>query len=133
MNLNSEQEKTVSPIKRALQALGDMQAKLDAIEYARKEPIAIVGMGCRFPGGADNPEAFWRLLRDGVDGITEVPADRWDIEKYYDPDPDAPGKMSTRQGGFLAQVDAFNPEFFGISAREAASMDAQQRLLLEVG
>ena len=133
MNLNSEQEKTVSPIKRALQALGDMQAKLDAIEYARKEPIAIVGMGCRFPGGADNPEAFWRLLRDGVDGITEVPADRWDIEKYYDPDPDAPGKMSTRQGGFLAQVDAFNPEFFGISAREAASMDPQQRLLLEVG
>ncbi len=132
MNLNSEQEKSVSPIKRALLALEDMQAKLDAIEYAKKEPIAIVGMGCRFPGGADNPEAFWQLLRDGVDAITDVPADRWDIEKYYDPDPDALGKMCTRKGGFLSQVDAFNPEFFGISAREAASMDPQQRLLLEV-
>lgn len=129
----SEQENSASPIKRALRALEDMQAKLDAVEYARKEPIAIVGMGCRFPGGADNPEAFWRLLRDGVDAITEVPADRWELEKYYDPDPDAPGKMSTRHGGFLTQVDSFNPEFFGISAREAASMDPQQRLLLEVG
>ncbi len=73
MDLNSQQEKSVSPIKRALKALDDMQAKLDAIEYARREPIAIIGMGCRFPGGADNPEAFWRLLRDGVDAITEVP------------------------------------------------------------
>ncbi|MFN6568073.1 type I polyketide synthase [Dendronalium sp. ChiSLP03b] len=132
MNLNSEAEKSVSPIKRALLALDDMQAKLDAIEYAKKEPIAIIGMGCRFPGGADNPEAFWQLLRDGVDAITEVPPERWDIEKYYDPDPDTPGKICTRKGGFLAQVDAFNPEFFGISAREAVSMDPQQRLLLEV-
>jgi acyl transferase domain-containing protein/acyl carrier protein len=130
MNLKTEQE-SVSPIKRALLALENMQAKLDAIEYAKKEPIAIVGMGCRFPG-ADNPEAFWRLLSDGVDAISDVPAERWDIEKYYDPDPDALGKMCTRKGGFLSQVDAFNPEFFGISAREAASMDPQQRLLLEV-
>lgn len=132
MDLNSQQEKSVSPIKRALKALDDMQAKLDAIEYARREPIAIIGMGCRFPGGADNPEAFWRLLRDGVDAITEVPPQRWDIEKYYDPDPDAPGKISTRYGGFLDRVDAFDAQFFGIPVREAASLDPQQRLLLEV-
>ncbi|PPS43907.1 type I polyketide synthase [Chroococcidiopsis sp. TS-821] len=129
--MNLKEQESVSPIKRALLALENMQAKLDAIEYAQKEPIAIVGMGCRFPK-ADNPEAFWQLLRDGVDAITDVPADRWDVEKYYDPDPDALGKMCTRKGGFLSQVDAFNPEFFGISAREAASMDPQQRLLLEV-
>ncbi|MEH1904273.1 MAG: polyketide synthase [Nostoc sp.] len=130
--MNSEQENTVSPIKRALRAIEDLQAKVDELEYTKREPIAIIGMGCRFPG-ADNPEAFWQLLRNGVDAITEVPADRWNIEKFYDPDPDAPGKVCTRKGGFLAQVDGFNPEFFGISAREAASIDPQQRLLLEVG
>ncbi|MBF2019678.1 MAG: acyltransferase domain-containing protein [Hydrococcus sp. C42_A2020_068] len=132
MDWNSQQEKSVSPIKRALKALDDMQAKLDAIEYARREPIAIIGMGCRFPGGADNPEAFWRLLRDGVDAITEVPPQRWDMEKYYDPDPDTPGKISTRYGGFLDRVDAFDAQFFGIPVREATSLDPQQRLLLEV-
>ncbi|MBD0314472.1 MAG: polyketide synthase, partial [Microcoleus sp. T3-bin5] len=120
-------------VKRALQALENMQAKLDALEYARKEPIAIIGMGCRFPGGADNPEAFWNLCKDGVDAITPIPADRWNIEKYYDSNPDAPGKTYAREGGFLDQVDSFNPQFFGISAREAISMDPQQRLLLEVG
>ncbi|MBG1258280.1 type I polyketide synthase [Nostoc commune] len=128
----SEQENNVSPIKRALRAIEDLQAKVNQLEYAKREPIAIIGMGCRFPG-ADNPEAFWQLLRNGVDAITEVPADRWDLEKFYDPDPDAPGKVCTRKGGFLTQVDGFNPEFFGISAREAASIDPQQRLLLEVG
>jgi acyl transferase domain-containing protein len=132
MDFNSQQEKSVSPIKRALKALDDMQAKLDAIEYARREPIAIIGMGCRFPGGADNPEAFWRLLRDGVDAIREVPQERWDLEKYYDPDPDASGKMYSRYGGFLDRVDAFDAQFFGIPVREAASLDPQQRLLLEV-
>ncbi|MBW4454712.1 MAG: acyltransferase domain-containing protein [Nostoc indistinguendum CM1-VF10] len=128
----SEQENSVSPIKRALRAIEDLEAKVNQLEYAKREPIAIIGMGCRFPG-AENPEAFWQLLRNGVDAITEVPADRWDIEKFYDPDPDAPGKVCTRKGGFLTQVDGFNPEFFGISAREAASIDPQQRLLLEVG
>ena len=67
---------------------------------ALSEPIAIIGMGCRFPGGADAPEAFWQLLRDGVDAVREVPADRWDVERVYDPDPDAPGKIYTRRGGF---------------------------------
>jgi phthiocerol/phenolphthiocerol synthesis type-I polyketide synthase C len=95
------------------------------------EPIAIVGIGCRFPG-AENPESFWRLLHDRIDAITEVPADRWNINDYYDPNAGAPGKMSTRWGGFLEHVDQFDANFFGISPREATRMDPQQRLLLEV-
>ena len=95
------------------------------------EPIAVIGLGCRFPGGADDPDAFWRLLRDGVDAITEVPADRWDVDALYAPDPVAPGKMSTRWGGFVGDVRGFDAAFFGISPREAASADPQQRLLLE--
>ena len=95
------------------------------------EPIAIIGMGCRFPG-AEGTEAFWRLLRQGEDAIQEVPASRWDVDEFYDPDPDAEGKMVTRWGGFLPHVDEFDADFFGIAPREAAAMDPQQRLLLEV-
>ncbi|MEV0033320.1 SDR family NAD(P)-dependent oxidoreductase [Nocardia sp. NPDC050793] len=93
--------------------------------------IAIVGIGCRFPG-ADGPKEFWDLLRAGVDAITEVPADRWDGAALYDPDPDAPGRMTTKWGGFLDDVEHFDAEFFGIAAKEATRMDPQQRLLLEV-
>ena len=96
-----------------------------------KESIAIIGLGCRFPG-ANNPEAFWQLLRDGVDAITEVPNSRWHIDSFYNKKPATPGKMSTRWGGFLEQVDQFDPQFFGISPREARGIDPQQRLLLEV-
>jgi acyl transferase domain-containing protein/acyl carrier protein len=97
------------------------------------EPIAIVGMGCRFPGGANTPEAYWQLLINGVDAIQDVPASRWNADDYFDPDPAALGKMYVKAGGFLNQpVDEFEPLFFGISPREAASMDPQQRLLLEV-
>ena len=95
------------------------------------DPVAVIGMGCRFPH-ADGPQAFWQLLRDGVDVITEAPADRWDLSVFYDPDPAAPGKMSTRWGGFLEGVDQFDAGFFRISPREAAQTDPQQRLLLEV-
>jgi len=98
---------------------------------AKNEPIAIIGIGCRFPG-ANDPTAFWQLLRDGIDAIREVPADRFDQHAFYDPDPATPGKMNTRWGGFLGQVDQFDPNFFGISPREASRMDPQQRLLLEV-
>lgn len=120
-----------SALRRALFALKDMRAKLDAVERAKHEPIAVIGMGCRFPGGANDPEAFWNLLHNGVDAITEIPPDRWDVDAYYDPDPDAPGKMNTKFGSFLDQIDQFDPQFFGISPREAASIDPQQRLLLE--
>ncbi|NLE80216.1 MAG: SDR family NAD(P)-dependent oxidoreductase [Rhodococcus sp.] len=94
--------------------------------------VAIVGIGCRFPGGIEDPASFWKFLMDKGDGIVEVPEDRWSLEKFYDPDPDAPGRMYTRKGGFLTHpMWDFDPEFFGISPREASIMDPQQRLLLE--
>lgn len=124
-----------SPKRLALLA-DDLQSRVQALEeklaHGAHEPVAIVGIGCRFPGGADTPERFWELVRDGVDAISEVPAQRWAIDDYYHPDPDAPGKMNTRWGGFLGAVDGFDPHFFGVSPREAHSMDPQQRLLLEV-
>jgi hypothetical protein len=89
-------------------------------------------MGCRFPGGANNPESLWRMLYNATDCIYEVPWDRWDINEFFDPNPDAPGKMSTRWGGFLDEIGQFDTDFFGISPREAASLDPQQRLFLEV-
>ncbi|WP_052672352.1 type I polyketide synthase [Aliterella atlantica] len=95
------------------------------------EPIAIVGIGCRFPQ-AQNPEAFWQLLRNGKSTIAEVPKDRWDIDRFYHPSADTPGKMNTRWGGFIEQVDRFDAEFFGISADEVEHSDPQQRLFLEV-
>jgi acyl transferase domain-containing protein/acyl carrier protein len=122
----------LSPIKRALLAIEELQARLDAVEKARTEPIAIVGAGCRLPGGVHGPESFWRMLCEGVDAIGEVPADRWGLEAWYDPDPGTPGRMASRFGGFLEDVDGFDAAFFGLSPREAASMDPQQRLLLEV-
>ena len=95
------------------------------------EPIAIIGAGCRFPGSS-NLEAFWDLLRSGSEAISEVPTERWDINAFYDAEPATPGKMNTRYGGFLDQVDQFDPGFFGISSREAERIDPQQRLVLEV-
>jgi len=93
--------------------------------------IAIIGIGCRMPG-ANSPQAFWKLLSEGVDAITEVPAQRFKVDAYYDADPASPGKINTRWGGFIDNVDRFDSHFFGISPREAARMDPQQRLLLEV-
>ena len=133
MSRISERFGQMSPLKQALLALEKMRAKLDRLEREKTEPIAIVGMACRFPGGANNPESFWQILHDGVDTIQEVPASRWDIDAYYDPNPETPGKMYVRQGGFLeSSVDEFDAEFFGLAPREVTSMDPQQRLLLEV-
>lgn len=96
------------------------------------EPVAVVGIGCRLPGGVVGPESFWRLLVNGTDAVSEVPADRWDAEALYDPDPLAPGRMTTKWGGFVSDVAGFDADFFGITPREAATMDPQQRMLLEV-
>lgn len=99
-------------------------------EDSRREPIAIVGIGCHFPGGAVTPDAYWDLLCAGVDATRELPPDRWEVRKFYDPDPAKLGKMSTFRGGFLDRVDQFDAQFFGISPREAIWLDPQQRLLL---
>ena len=95
------------------------------------DKIAVIGMGCRFPG-AKNPKAYWDLLLEGRDVISEIPENRWDREKYFDPEPKTPGKMSTRWGGFIDNVDLFDPAFFGITPKEAERMDPQHRIALEV-
>lgn len=96
------------------------------------EPLAIIGVACRFPGHANNPQAFWHLLANGIDGISTIPLERWEEDFFYSADPLAPGKATTRWGGFIDKVDQFDPQFFGISAREAPYIDPQQRLILEV-
>ncbi|MGJ3245329.1 MAG: beta-ketoacyl synthase N-terminal-like domain-containing protein [Elainellaceae cyanobacterium] len=128
-----DQPTNLSPTKQALLAIKQLQAKLDAVEQAQHEPIAIVGMGCRFPGGADSPGAFWEVLHHRKDAITDIPGDRWDVSQYYSPDPTVPGKMCAHRGGFVPHLYEFDAPFFRIAPREAASLDPQQRLLLEVG
>jgi acyl transferase domain-containing protein/NADPH:quinone reductase-like Zn-dependent oxidoreductase/acyl carrier protein len=120
----------LSAIKLALLAQ-QARAESSDLSLLRAEPIAIIGIGCRFPRG-NSPEEFWQSLRDGVDAISEVPGDRWSWKDFYDSDPSAPGKMTSRWGGFIESVDGFDAPFFGISPREAAHLDPQQRLFLEV-
>ncbi|WP_276002037.1 type I polyketide synthase, partial [Mycobacterium shimoidei] len=103
-----------------------------ASRLAAAEPVAVVGIGCRFPGGAAGPEKYWNLLANGKDAISEIPPDRWNADEFYDPDQFAPGRMSSKWGGFLPDVAGFDADYFGISPREAEAMDPQQRLMLEV-
>jgi len=117
-------------MREALTRIEELQARLRAAEAPHRDAVAIVGIGCRFPGAAD-VDAYWRLLHDGVDAVTEIPKSRWDIDALYDADPDVPGKMYTRHGGFVEGIEDFDAGFFGISPREAISLDPQQRLLLE--
>ena len=109
-----------------------MQPNNELKQSPTKEPIAIVGIGCRFPGNANNPEQFWHLLKNGTDAITDVPGDRWSLDAYYDPDPNKAGKIKSKKGGFLKEVDKFDAGFFGIFPAEASRIDPQQRFLLEV-
>lgn len=111
-------------------ALGEQFDKASRIASA--EPMAVIGIGCRFPGGAVGPDGYWSVLTNRVDTISEVPAERWDVDAFYDPDPLVPGRMPSKWGGFLPDVGGFDADFFGISPREAEAMDPQQRLLLEV-
>jgi acyl transferase domain-containing protein len=121
---------TLSSAQLAL-AIRRMRAERPDADLVNSNPIAIIGMGCRYPGNVRSPQDYWRLLRDGVDAISKAVPDRWDAS-YYDPDPQCPGKMNSCWGGFLTGVDQFDPLLFGISPREASSIDPQQRLLLEV-
>ncbi len=111
-------------------ALADEFDKVSRITAA--QPVAVVGIGCRFPGDVVGPESFWDLLVEGRSAISTVPVDRWDAEAFYHPDPLTPGRMTTKWGGFIPDIAGFDAEFFGITPREAAAMDPQQRMLLEV-
>ena len=119
-------------LQDALVKIRGLRAEVVALQQGRAEPIAIVGAGCRFPGGVRSPADYWRLLESGKDAIVRIPADRWDADAFYDADPAAPGKMTVREGGFLDAVDRFDADFFRIPPREARQLDPQQRLLLEV-
>lgn len=122
--------------KRLVLLAMELQNRLEALEKASSanthQPIAVIGMACRFPGGADTPEAFWQLLQEGRDAISEAQVDRWDINDYYASEADASKKKTVCWGGFISKVDQFDPTLFGITPREAASMDPQQRIMLEV-
>ncbi|GAB1544101.1 hypothetical protein NUACC21_67770 [Scytonema sp. NUACC21] len=116
----------------SLLLLKNTQKKLALLEQKKSEPIAIIGMGCRFPGNVNNPATLWDLLINGCDATTEIPPERWNVKEYYDPDENKAGKMITCRGGFLSGIDSFDAQFFNISPREAVFLDPQQRLLLEV-
>lgn len=119
-------------LKTAYLEIKGLRSELARRAEAALEPVAVIGLGCRLPGGVVDADSLWALLRGGVDAVREVPADRWDLDSLFDPDPDAPGKLCTRHGSFLDEIGHFDSGLFGISPLEASSMDPQQRLLLEV-
>lgn len=119
-------------LKRVTVDLTEARKRLAEVEETRHEPIAVVGMACRYPGGGDTVDGFWDLLRDGRTGVVEVPPSRWQVDDYYDPDRRAVGGVYTRHGSFLPDISGWDAEFFGLSPQEALRMDPQQRLLMEL-
>ena len=119
-------------LKRAYVTLDKMQTRIEDLRHGNREPVAIIGMACRFPGSCNDLDRFWDLLESGRSGVSRIPAERWNVDEYYDADSDTPGKMYVQCGGFLDGVTDFDAKFFGITAREAIALDPQQRLLLEL-
>ncbi|GAB1511616.1 type I polyketide synthase [Actinophytocola sp. KF-1] len=128
----TREQKLVEYLKRVTGDLVEAKERLAAAEAAATQPLAVVGMSCRLPGGGDTPARFWQALQDGVDAMAEVPPDRWRAADYYDPDPTKPGKAYTQRGGFLPDIAGWDAAFFGISPQEALRIDPQHRLLFEL-
>lgn len=131
-NTDLNRHATLSPLQQALAIIRHLEKELATVRSREPEAIAVIGMGCRFPGGATNPELYWQLLCNGFDAVGPIPEERWAVNEFYDPERTAPGKIYTRSASLLGDVTGFDAGFFGISQEEACSLDPQQRLCLEV-